>query len=125
MPVPQRDYPKSHKEYSRQNARDVKGFSRQVREVAEHEDQQGFNWRDVVGETSHECWDKSKHDAKQDSTQPHHEEASKASKDIDGLDFFIPVHLSEGDEDVIQNLQVTIGRQQLGIFLNLAGLPIS
>lgn len=125
MPVPQRVHPKSRKEYSRQDARDVKGFGRQVWEVAEHEDQQGLDWRDIVGETSHECWGKSKYDAKQDSTQPHNEEASKAGKDINGFNFFIPVHLGEGDEDVIQNLHVKIRRQQLLIFLNLAGLLIS
>lgn len=101
MPLPSRGHPKSRKGYSRQNAWDVKGFSGQVRQVAEHEDQQGFDSRNVVGESSHECWNESKDDAKQHATQPHHEEASEASKDIDGFNFFVPVHLGEGDEDVI------------------------
>lgn len=101
MPLPSRGHWKSHKRYSRQNAWDVKSFSGQVRQVAEHEDQEGFNSRNVAGESSHERWNKSKDDAKQHSTQPHHKEASEASKDINGFDFFIRVHLGEGDEDVI------------------------
>lgn len=101
MPFPSRGHPKSHKGYSRQNAWDVKGFSGQVRQVAEHEDQQGFYSRNVVSETSHECRNKSKDNAKQHTTQPHHEEAGEASKDIDGFDLFVPVHLGEGDEDIV------------------------
>lgn len=101
VPFPLRGHPKSHKGYSRQNARDVKGFSGQVWQVAEHEDQQGFDSWNVVGESSHERRNKSKDDAKQHAAQPYHEEASKASKDINRFDLFVPVHLGEGDEDVI------------------------
>lgn len=101
LPLSPREHLKRHKGYSRHDARDVKDFSTQVWQVAEHEDQQGFDSRDVVGESSHEGWNKSEDNAEKHATQSHNEEASKASKDINGFNLFVPVHLGEGDEDVV------------------------
>lgn len=104
LPLSPREHLKRHKEYSRQDTWDVKDFSTQVWQVAEHEDQQRFDSGDVVGESSHEGWNKPEDNTKQHATQTHNEEASKASEDINGFNLFVLVHLGEGDEDVVQHL---------------------
>lgn len=78
----------SHSDWSligphlRQDAGDGKQLGHQVRQVAVHEDEEGLNLSDVVGETRGERSHKPKQEAEEDTANPHHEEPGHSEKHV-------------------------------------------
>lgn len=66
----------------RQHAGDGETLGHQVRQVAVHEDEEGLDLADVVGETRGERGHESKQDPEQDATGRHHEEPGYSQKHI-------------------------------------------
>lgn len=69
----------------RQDAGDGKTLGHQVGQVAVHEDEEGLDLTDVVGETCGERSRESKQKAKEEAPGRHHEEPGHAQKHISGF----------------------------------------
>lgn len=69
----------------RHHAGDGETLTNQVRQVAVHEDEEGLDLTDIVGETCGERSCKSKQEAKEDATGRHHEEPGYPQKHIGGF----------------------------------------
>ena len=83
--------------YSRQDARQVECLGHQVGQVAEHEDDEGFNRRDVLGETGDKRRNESKNDTKKYTPTPNDDESGTSSQNVHGFYAFKFVHLREGN----------------------------
>lgn len=90
--------------YSRQDAREVECLSDQVRQIAEHEDDQRLNSRDILGEACNERRNESKNNAEKYPPTAHNNESRTSSQNVNRFYAFKFMHLCEGDQYVVQDL---------------------
>ena len=69
----------------RQDAGDGKQLGHQVCQVAVHEDEEGLDLTDIVGEACGERSREPKQEAEEDATNPHHEEPGHSKKHVGGF----------------------------------------
>lgn len=70
----------------RQNAGDGEQLGHQVGQVAVHEDEEGLDGTDAVGETRGERGHESEEKAEEDAAEPHHPEAGHSQEHVGGFD---------------------------------------
>ena len=85
----------------RQDAGNGKTLSYQVRQIAVHEDEEGLDRTDVVGETCGERGREAKQKAKEDASNSHHKEPGNPQKHISGFD---DGHVGQEGKHVVKNL---------------------